>query len=295
MAKTRRPSRYPLIRYLRVESAYVNQLKDVLEEAAKQIEVAILLLGPKSEPLTRAQLRAQRAAIKAQLRELFKGAIKDIIAAGQKAAAADAVKVLAEYEKELLEKLGSASYYDDIVRAEAQRAASGVNSLMARWTSSYRPLSSRVYRAGVIGNGAIDRAINVALVRNLSAAEFAASIRALISPKVPGGVSYAALRTARTEINNAAHAATQQRYKDSKIVDAVDWHLSTSHPEGDECDGLAADGPYDIDNVPSKPHPQCLCYTTPSLPSRKEFLERLLRGDYGDEPWVSGARASAGG
>jgi hypothetical protein len=289
---TQRPPKYPLIRYLRVESAYINQIKRVLEEAARQIELKILMLGPASEPLTRMQLRASQAAIKAQLAQVFKGDIRTIIANGQRAAASDAVKVIGEYEKDLLSALGNAKYYDDIVSAEAQRAANTINKLMARYTKSYKPLSARVYRAGVIANGTIDQAVNVALVRGLSAKDFARSIRGVISPSTPGGVSYAAMRTARTEINNANHAATQQRYKDSKLIESVDWRLSTSHPEGDECDGLASDSPYDTENVPEKPHPQCLCFTTPRTLGRKEFLERLLRGDYGDEAWESGALAS---
>ena len=289
-----RPTRYPLVRYLRVENAYTNQLKAVLEQSAKNIERQILSLGTGGNPLTRLQLEAQRAAIKAQLRQTFSGDIRSIIEAGQKAAAADAVKVIGEYEKDLLAALGNADYYDDIVRAEAARASAGINRLMARYSSSYKPLSERVYRAGTIANGAIDKAINVALVSGVSARDFAKSIRSLIDPSVPGGVSYAAMRTARTEINNANHAASQERYAQSGIVEAVEWRLSTSHPEGDECDTLVADSPYKINEVPEKLHPQCLCFTTPALPDRKEFLERLLRGDYGDEPWEMDAKTSDG-
>lgn len=288
------PAKYPLIRYLKVESAYISQIQKVLEQAAKEAEAAILKVGTSGNPLTRAQLRAQQAAIKAHMRQTFDGPIKDIIAAGQKAAAADAVKVIGEYEKQFLAALGNPSYMDDIIAGEARRASAGVNKLMARYTSSYKPLSERVYKAGTIANGAIDQAVNVALVRGLSAKDFAKSIYGLISPTTPGGPSYAAMRTARTEINNANHAASQQRYKDSGLVEAVDWHLSTSHPEGDECDSFAANSPYEIDEVPEKPHPQCLCFTTPSMPDKKEFLDKLLRGDYGDEAWEMGAKTSEG-
>lgn len=291
---TRLPPKYPLVRYLKVENAYTSQIKDVLEQAAKNIDGQIRRLGTGGNPLTRLQLEAQRTAIKAQLRQTFSGDIRSIIEAGQKAAAADAIKVIGEYEKELLAALGNADYYDDIVRAEAARASAGINRLMSRYSSSYKPLSERVYRAGSIGNGAIDKAINVALVSGSSARDFAKSIRSLIDPSVPGGVSYAAMRTARTEINNANHAASQERYAKSSIVEAVTWHLSTSHPEGDICDSLVSDSPYKINEVPEKPHPQCLCYTTPDLPDRKEFLDRLLRGDYGDEPWEMDAKTSDG-
>lgn len=285
-----RPPKYPLVRYLKVENAYTSQVKKVLEQAAKNVEADILRLGTGGNPLTRLQLEAQRAAITAQLRQTFEGDIKTIIANGQRAAAEDAVRVIGEYEKELLAALGGADYYDDIVRAEAARASAGINRLMSRYSSSYKPLSERVYRAGTIANGAIDKAVNVALVQGLSARDFAKSIKSLIDPSVAGGVSYAAMRTARTEINNANHAASQERYAASGIVEAVDWFLSTSHPEGDICDSLKADSPYKINEVPEKPHPQCLCFTTPALPDRKEFLDRLLRGDYGDEPWAGEAR-----
>jgi hypothetical protein len=98
-------------------------------------------------------------------------------------------------------------------------------------------------------------------------------------------VSYAANRLARTEINNAYHAASWDRYNKSVIVDEVEWLLSSSHPEDDICNDYATQSPFKKNAVPAKPHPNCYCYIVPSLPTEEQFLERLFAGEYGDEPW----------
>lgn len=281
--------RYPLINYLRVENAYTSQVREILEDASAATEAAILkALGRGATPLTRAQLQAQRAAIKGYLKQPWLD-IRAEIDAGQRVAASEAVKVMGRYEAELLSSVLTKDQVEAYIAGEAQRAASGVRTLMDRIESSYKPLSQTVYRAQVIGNGYIDHEINVAIVRGLSARDFAKSISGLINPLTPGGVSYAAMRTARTELNNAFHASSIDRMNASGVVEGVNWNLSSSHPEGDVCDSLASESPYDPKNVPEKPHPQCLCFLTPKLPDRETFLANLLGGKYGEEPWYGDA------
>lgn len=287
-----RARRFPLIQYLQVEQAYVSEIDKILRKAAKDNADRLNALPDSANPLTRAQLKAQAAAIKANLAQDWTN-IQKAIDNGQKAAAARASEVLSAYENDVLSAVLSRESMDALIKSEAQRAASGVRTLMDRLESSKKPLSENVYNTKKLTEGWVDREINAALVAGLSAAQLAKQIRQFIDPAVPGGASYAARRLARTEINNAFHAATQRRMKESQIVEEVDWNLSTSHPEGDVCDSLASDSPYPEDEVPEKPHPQCLCFLTPRLPDQAEFIDNLFAGKYGDEPWEDEALQNA--
>lgn len=139
-------------------------------------------------------------------------------------------------------------------------------------------LSSRVFKNSELAAGRIDKIVNSALARGLSARELAKEIRTFILPTTPGGVSYAAMRLARTELNNSFHAASTATY-DRPWVSKVVWHLSGSHPKPDACNTLAAKK-YEPDAVPDKPHPQCLCFTTAETVSPAEFRQAMASGQY---------------
>ena len=173
-----------------------------------------------------------------------------------------------------------------VADAELDAARTGLDRMIARTSgSSYVPLSQRVYASTVVVNGAVDRLVSSALARGLSARDFAKEVSGFINPNTPGGVRYAAMRLARTEINNAAHALAIDAVRDKPWVTGMKWHLSSSHPRTDVCNSLASggtngDGIYAKDAVPSKPHPHCFCYVTPETPSDEEFLDNLIAGHY---------------
>ena len=289
MPPTTPSGKFPLVSYLSVEQKYVDNIDKTLRRASRELSKRIADAAGKN-PLTRAQLQAQQAAIKSYLGKDWTD-IQKTIDAGQHAAAAEASKVVSRYESVLLSGVIKPEELADIVAAEAQRAASGVRTMMDRLRASQKPLSTNVYNTKRLVEGQVDRAVNVALASGMNAATFAKYMKDYISPAVPGGASYAAKRLARTEINNAYHASSVKRYQESKLVEVVDWHLSGSHPEGDVCDDMKDGGPYPVDQVPEKPHPLCFCYTTPSLPSREQFIENLFNGDYDDEEWIDSVEA----
>lgn len=276
-------SRKPIVAFLHLEKEQSAQLDKLLRAASRDLGARVAQAGTsRSATITRLQARAQQEAIKSYLEGSF-GSIRELIAAGQQEAARRASRVVSEEFGQLLGKYISADDLETILASEAQRAANGVVAAMRRMDSSYMPLSGRVYRTRALANGQVNDIINKALIKGDSWAQLARDIRSSINPDVPGGVSYAAKRLARTEINNAFHATSVAKYQQAKFVDGVDWNLSSSHPEGDECDGLAHDGPYPVNSVPSKPHPQCFCYVTAALPEPDDFLNNLLAGNY-DEP-----------
>lgn len=281
-------AKYPLHSYLAVEANHVSAVQSVMQSALKDIDAKLALLQGKtniSSQISRMQAEAQRVAIKSHLQADF-SKIGAVVADGQKAAAKAASAVISAYEETLTGRIADPQVLKLIRESEALRAASNIDTLMARQNASHLPLSQQVYKSSVAAMGPIDTIINAELAKGSNAAEFAKAIREHINPATPGGPAYAAKRLARTEINNAFHAATIERAQKSGLAEGVDWKLSSSHPENDECDEYAAHGTFKFGQVPSKPHPFCLCFLVPALPSDEDFINNLFNGDYGDAPAV---------
>jgi hypothetical protein len=276
------PDRKPLVTELKFQKEQMKLVNAALEDSATAIRQQILRTtgGSLSDKITRAQLRQQEAGIKAALGKTF-DKFEDLLSAASEEMARLASEGISDYEEGFTELVLDPDQLKQLRASESRRVVNNIQQLISRNTTAQPGLSSRVYGTKAVAEGMVDKAVDRALAQGMNARQFANSVRSLIDPKVKGGVSYAAQRLARTEINNASHAAAVERYKHS-FVDGVDWNLSGSHPEGDECDGLKDNSPYDTDNVPAKPHPQCFCYLTPALPSEEDFLNNLFDGKYDD-------------
>ncbi len=253
-----RGDRRTLLAEMRLEQAQANYVRKVLGDSAKEIEEKLAKIGTSGNPLTRMQLEAQRSAIKSMLDQDFKD-IEKAIAAGKVDAAKTASQVVSQYENQLLKAVVSQDAMRRIARSEAQRTVNNLEAALKRMKgTSYKPLSKQVYKTKQLSAGWVDDIINKGLLSGWSAQQLAKAVVPSISPNVPGGVSYAANRLARTEINNAYHAASWDRYNRSGIVEEVEWLLSSSHPEDDICNDYALDSPFKKNAVPAKPHPNCV-------------------------------------
>jgi hypothetical protein len=101
------------------------------------------------------------------------------------------------------------------------------------------------------------------------------------------GVSYNALRLARTEIQKAHSLATDRVMQSQPWVQMEQTNLSASHPETDECDDVVSggdkgDGVYPVGTIEYPLHPNCFCYKTAVLMPEKEFTSSLngwLKGE----------------
>jgi hypothetical protein len=103
------------------------------------------------------------------------------------------------------------------------------------------------------------------------------------------GVSYNALRLARTEIQKAHALATDKVLAAQPWVEQEQCHLSASHPEADECDdvisnGEKGEGIYPVGTIEYPLHPHCFCYKTAVLMDEKEFTSQL-NGWLNGESW----------
>lgn len=211
----------------------------------------------------------------------------DVIRARRLEAAARAINLGSAVDSVLFGSVGLEEDARALKRAFLVGGEQTVEVALARMAASAVPLSERIYRSQVWMNQRVQNMINSALARGLSAREFAAEARDWFRPDTPGGVRYAAMRLARTEINNAFHATSIMQAAEKPWIGGMKWHLSRSHPKPDICDAYAkggreGSGEYAPQDVPRKPHPHCFCFVTPVSPDEDEFLDNLVAGRYDD-------------
>jgi len=104
------------------------------------------------------------------------------------------------------------------------------------------------------------------------------------------GVSYNALRLARTEIQKAHALATDRVLAAQPWVEKEKVNLSAAHPETDICDetvqgGEKGEGVYEVGTIELPLHPNCLCYKTAVLMDEKAFTSSLRGWLDGSEAW----------
>lgn len=122
------------------------------------------------------------------------------------------------------------------------------------------------------------------------------NMMARMGNRVPGNVSYEALRLARTEMTAAYGESTLSAAKVSPSCSAVKYILSASHPKPDVCDDITGTdkhglgiGVYPKDEAPLYPfHPCCLCIVTTVNERPEDFVQRLKRwnADPTSEPGI---------
>ncbi|AYN57957.1 head maturation protease [Mycobacterium phage Fowlmouth] len=273
-------------RYLEVEHSFDKKLRKILLQAYRDTNKTLdrLVNDNLSTEVSRLQISLTRKELRRQLNETF-NTTGHLIRDSREDAAVAAVEATIYDESSVLSKLFpdpiDRVQYADSLRQTARR---NVESTITRVLFSERPLSEKVYRTKALADGRVSRVINSALARGASAEQLAKDVVSLINPDVPGGVSYAAMRLGRTEINNAFHAQAINEAQDQPWVSQMRWHLSKRHEDdpGDACEDYAIIGLFNKSEVPPKPHPNCRCFVTPEVDSDDLFEKNLLSGQYDD-------------
>lgn len=278
--------------YAKVQRVADAEIRVILRQAVRDINKMLRELearGGIGAMARREQLLTLKREMFRRQAEMFR-ATGDVIRARRYDACVRSVKLTGLTDNALFRAAGLQTEGRMVTaRALAALDSEGaIDAAMMRMSGASRaPLSERIYRARVWADGVLDRRINSALARGLSSDEFAREAISWFSPNVPGGARYAAMRLARTEINNAYHAQTIQNARGKPWVKGMQWELSGSHPKPDRCDELAeydgfqlGAGVYLVDWTPSKPHPQCLCTIFPVNQSESSFLDSLVAGNF---------------
>lgn len=278
-----------LDRYIRLQQTYDVDLAKILQRAAADAEREIRKLKMKEGigAATRAaQLTGSRGAIGRVLAYLWKQ-VGDLVRSGRVDAVNQAIMQTFNWEETLIAKaIPEKDKRTAILEYLLDSADKNVDAMLARVFQTKQTLSQRVYKSQALSKGWVEDAINSALARGATAAELAKEVRDLIDPNTKGGVSYAAKRLARSEINNAYHAQAIDSARDKPWITGMRWKLSETHKIPDNCNRYAEQeqglgpGVWPAGMVPAKPHPQCLCYVIPELPSVAEFTRSLHLGMY---------------
>lgn len=259
-------------------------LRDAYKDVNRQIGRLATQRGTGVD-VRRSQLLAIKKSILENQAEVFARTGK-VIQRRRVEAAARAIQVMGRYDEFVFALGGREQDAQALTESLEETEVRAIDVAIARMTGSATPLSRRVYRTQAWNEERLERRINSALARGLNAQEFAREIRDFVNPRTPGGTRYAAMRLARTEINNAFHAIQIHNATMKPWVKGLKWHLSDSHPRTDECNEL--DGNiFSPEETPKKPHPQCLCYVTPEVNAEGEdpedddaFLDALVGGQY---------------
>ena len=127
----------------------------------------------------------------------------------------------------------------------------------------------------------IEKQVMSAIMRGQSAETLAQDLVQFLKGGSVGmghSIRYKTLRLARTEINTAFHETRRLAAISSPVVAGMRWRLSNRHPMWDVCDLLAQQdlyhmgkGVYPPEQLPPKPHPNCICYTMDQLRQPKEW------------------------
>lgn len=281
------PKPTPLQAYLGVQVKVDREMAKILMGAAKEAERIVGgIQGSKgaASALQAGKMKQASAALRAASASMY-GEVTATMKAGMKRAAEAAVGSETFVNDALFNAFGER--LPALEQAFSYSAANAIDAAYAKAQNGI-PLASQVYQTNALTDGRVDAVVNNGILLQQSAAQIAATVAGLINPLTPGGTSYAANRLARTELNNAFHTAQINRRKDEPWTQGFKWHLSGSHPRPDQCNEYATGvnfkdgdpGVFKPEDVPGKPHPNCLCFLTTVTDSEAKFIEDFLAGKH---------------
>lgn len=281
----------PLLTYLRLQRALDRDVLALLRTTYLSVSAELVRLQNRTGIGARVQedqLRLTMIAINRDLSRYW-AAVGDHVQARQYEAAAKAAETV--WSSTHLRSVFPKDDVDYLMRSARASATQSLSVAMERVSGTSRiPLAESVYNNQALTSGKIDEIVNAALATGSSAADIAKEVRAFVNPNVRGGVRYASMRLGRTELNNAFHAAQARSAVECPWVDLMRWNLSGSHPTPDECNEYAEQvhvpgeeaGLWRPGEIPAKPHPNCLCFTTTEDIGRDEFIRRFEAGRFDD-------------
>lgn len=294
-----------LNKYLKVQAPVDKKVRDVLILAAENAYNQLIAETSKSSfsaTVKSAQLRISLKEIREILRALF-GDIKPIIEAGQRDGAGVAFDAFTDTDREYLKRafletlkvLDPRANEKDVrrilagyIRGARVGAINNVQHSINSLTKSDHPLSVRVYRAEKLANNWVKNQVAAGIASGTDPRKIAIVVKNSIRPSTPGGVSYAAMRLARTEVNNAFHATSISIAEDRPWVKGMKWNRSKVYNPKSTCIcQRLANQIFTVSQVPAKPHPQCRCFVTPEVEAWDSFLRHLTAGQY--RSWLSDA------
>lgn len=285
MAQPKSDPRQPLLDVLAQNNLTVAEMNQMLKDGASEVERLIPKLLEQNS--TGATLKAaQLAVVRKELHVVLSALWGDLgrsVRTGVEAAVVQAAEGAQDVLWQYLGNHGVAM--PEFKAAMVQQAKQGIAAVLAKAKNGI-PLSRAVYKTQALTTGQVDRKVSQGLLLGHNAKTIAKSVKDMINPGVAGGVSYAAHRLARTEINHAYQTSQASHYQDEPWTSGMKWNLSKSHPGTDICNVLAEQnlfglgkGVYPVGQRPDS-HPNCLCYQTPEQEDEDDFVNNFVAGKY---------------
>lgn len=94
--------------------------------------------------------------------------------------------------------------------------------------------------------------------------------------RFPKWIDWRAMRLARSELYISLQDASKLQGKLNPAVLEYIWNLTAGVEHECVCPDIAANSPYQADNIPDYPHSNCLCYITHRVRSRDKFVQDLV-------------------
>ena len=236
-----------------------------LKQATSQLTSLIDQIADGEGKLVRGLYLAKKMSIQTLMNQLAEGISSDI-----SESVASVTEETASLMADITEKLGDdeldlsnfATVPQTVLQDYAHRAdVEGLKISPSIWAGHQTAL--------------IENKVMTALTRGQSATTLAKDLQQFINGGSEGmghSIAYKAMRLARTEINTAYHESRRLSAITSPVVAGMEWKLSNRHPVWDVCNLLAqqdlfgmGQGVYPAEQLPPKPHPNCICYTMDKL------------------------------
>jgi hypothetical protein len=290
----------PLLDVLAQLGLTVREFDNMLQDGADEIDRLIPKLIEKHTTGGKVKA-AQLALVKRELKVAQSALWGDLGRSLRQGVEAAVLQAATGAESVLLKTLAAQGVDIPAYRAAIlAQAKQGIDAILSKAKNGI-PLARSVYRTQQLATGMVDRKVTQGLLLGHNAKDIAKSVKSMIKPDVAGGVSYAAHRLARTEINHAYQTSQEARYAPEPWAKGMRWNLSKSHPKPDVCNENATApsslgaGCYTFGNKPDS-HPNCLCYQTAVQVSEQEFMDNFIAGKYNsyiDETVYTHAPASS--
>jgi hypothetical protein len=118
--------------------------------------------------------------------------------------------------------------------------------------------------------------------------------------RIPKNVDWRAVRLVRSELYASLQDSAVLAGRMNPGCDGLfDWVLQAGRQDWNcDCQALADGGPYEADQVPTYPHPNCFCAIVPHLRDQSEFVSDLARWAKGEDvdyldKWYAGQYKAA--
>lgn len=290
----------------------MRKLKKTYEDAARMAAVAM-----------RKARKAGRANITVEswnqlYLQLRKGAelIQEAITNQVPLTAFDATAKLARINTRYIVSAAKEAGVDKITSVGANNMFLHINdrvirSIVNRIYQDGYSFSQRVWNAGQYYQEQIKRVVSTGLAQGRDVIKIAKDIQVytkdgklalvnrygeLVRPakdfmkRIGNRVDYRALRLVRSELyNSLQEAAKEQGRVNPACTQWYDWIRTTSENWNCDCPRFEREGPYEYNDVPGYPHPNCLCYVKPILMKHKDFVNDLEKWSKGDQiPYLDG-------